>query len=106
MPIKQAGYTQVKARARQERKRKEADFRQGKYELLTLAQKIALVTNRGGSKRELARLTAPPKVKPAVPPVVAKSVAEVFVSDKKRKSDKKQSKRFQQMNEALQFRGA
>jgi hypothetical protein len=108
MPIKNSGYSQVKNHARQLRKQREADDRQGKYELLTLAQKIALVTSRGGSKRELARLTAPPKVKPATPPVVAKPAAEVFVSDKKRKANKqsKQSKRVKQMNEALQFTGA
>jgi hypothetical protein len=64
---KSNGYTQVKAHARQQAKQRDADARQAIYDDLTLAQKIALVTSRGGSKRELARLT---KVKEKPVPVV------------------------------------
>jgi hypothetical protein len=86
---KKLSYTQVKAHAKQDRKRREADLLQGKYNALSTAAKIALVTARGGSKRELARLLNP-KAKPAVAPTpVAPVKAEVFVSDKKRKSGKK-----------------
>ena len=58
---KKASYTQVKAHAKKLRKQHEADDRQAKYDALSRAEKIALVTNRGGSKRELARLTAKKK---------------------------------------------
>jgi hypothetical protein len=57
MPKKQNGYTQNKANARRNRKRDEAETRQAAYDALNHSEKIALVTNRGGSKRELARLT-------------------------------------------------
>jgi hypothetical protein len=89
MPIKQAGYSQDKAHARKERKRKEADLRQGKYDALTLTEKIFLATSRGGSKREIERLQNP-KAKPATPPapVAVALAAEAFVSDKKRKGKK------------------
>lgn len=90
MPIKNNGYTQVKAHARKERKRKEADYRQGKYDALTLTEKIFLATSRGGSKREIDRLQNP-KVKPTKAPTaqaVAVKTDEAFVSDKKRKGKK------------------
>ena len=61
MPKKANGYTQNKAHAKKLRKQHEADDRQAKYDSLSRAEKIALVTNRGGSKRELARLTAKKK---------------------------------------------
>ncbi len=41
MPIKTNGYTQVKAHAKQDRKRREAYARQDKYDALPLAEKIA-----------------------------------------------------------------
>ena len=59
MSYKEGGYTQIKAHAKKLRKQREADIRQAKYDSLSHADKIALVTNRGGSKRELARLTNP-----------------------------------------------
>jgi hypothetical protein len=58
---KKASYTHRKADAKQARKRDEAEDRQAKYDALSRAEKIALVTNRGGSQRELARLTAKKK---------------------------------------------
>ena len=96
MSIKTNGYTQVKAHSRKEKKRKEADFRQGKYELLTLGEKIDLVNKRGGSKKELNRLSTPPKATPAVAPKALKVErasydAETFVPEKKRKNSSKRS---------------
>ena len=90
MPIKNAGYTQVKAHARQDKKRKEADLRQGKYDALSLTEKIFLATSRGGSKRELSRLRGEYVKKVELPPapVAVAPKAEVFVSDKKRKGKK------------------
>ena len=55
---KKTSYSHRKADARKRQKQDEADDRQAKYVSLSRAEKIALVTNRGGSKRELARLTA------------------------------------------------
>ena len=55
---KKTSYSHRKADARKRQKQDEADDRQAKYDSLSRAEKIALVTNRGGSKRELARLTA------------------------------------------------
>ena len=55
MPKKQ-NYTQVKAHTKKLRKQREADDRQIKYDALTKTEKIDLVTNRGGSKKELNRL--------------------------------------------------
>ena len=71
MPIKNNGYSQVKAHARQDKKRNEANIRQAKYDSLTTEEKIALVVKRGGSNREFSRLATPPLVEPAVPPTVA-----------------------------------
>jgi hypothetical protein len=50
-------YTHAKADARKEKKRLEADKRQDKHDSLTLKEKIAKATKRGGSVRELKRLT-------------------------------------------------
>jgi hypothetical protein len=61
MSRKEKGYSHKKADAKRARKRDEAEDRQAKYDALSRAEKIALVTNRGGSKRELARLTAKKK---------------------------------------------
>jgi hypothetical protein len=56
MPKKNNGYTQVKVHAKRLRKQQEANGRQAKYEALSRADKIALVINRGGSAKELARV--------------------------------------------------
>jgi hypothetical protein len=90
MPIKNNGYTQVKAHASQDKKRKEADLRQGKYDALTVTEKIALATSRGGSKRELARLRGEYVRKAELPPAPV-AVAPVVNTDKPAK--KRQSKK-------------
>ena len=91
MPKKTEGYTQLKAHAKQDRKRREAYARQDKYESLTLTEQIALVKSRGGSVFELARLNAMSSPTPRLPVAkpVATPVAEVEVKPKKknRKSD-------------------
>jgi len=48
-------YSHAKADARVEQRRKEADLRQGKYNALTLKEKLANSIS-GGSKRERARI--------------------------------------------------
>jgi hypothetical protein len=53
---KKASYTHRKADAKKALKREQAEERQAKYESLSRAEKIALVTNRGGSAKELARV--------------------------------------------------
>jgi hypothetical protein len=57
MPKKQ-NYTQAKAHAKKLRKQREADDRQIKYDALSRVEKIALIINRGGSAKELARVKA------------------------------------------------
>jgi len=57
-PVKTEGYSHAKATTRLNKRRREADIRQGTYDALTTAEKIARATNRGGSKKELAKLTA------------------------------------------------
>ena len=51
-------YTSTKLWARRNKRSEEAAVRQDKYDSLTLKEKLAKVTNRGGSVKELARLTA------------------------------------------------
>lgn len=52
---KEKGYSQVKANARRNRKRKEAEARQAEYDSLTVAEKFArLIEN--GSKKQRAKL--------------------------------------------------
>jgi hypothetical protein len=62
-------YSHAKADARRDKRRQEAEARQRVYDKLSLKDKIALVTKRGGSKRELARLEklAAPKAKASAP---------------------------------------
>jgi hypothetical protein len=50
-------YSSVKLWARREKRQQEAYARQEKYDLLNTQKKIDLVVKRGGSKRELDRLT-------------------------------------------------
>lgn len=50
------GYNSAHLWAKRNRKKSEAIDRQKKYDGLSLTEKIKLVTNRGGSKKELARL--------------------------------------------------
>jgi len=83
MSHKEGGYTQIKAHAKQLQKQREADIRQSKYDALSHAEKIALVTNRGGSKRELARLTNPKIKHGTVVPIIVTSPTPV-VEVKKR----------------------
>ena len=67
-------YSHQKADAKKARKRAEAEVRQAKYDALSLSDKIALVTNRGGSQKELARLTQP-KARPVSRPSLSVEVA-------------------------------
>ena len=90
MPKKTEGYTQLKAHAKQDRKRREAYARQDKYDSLTLTEQIALVKSRGGSVFEIARLNALSNPTPRLPVTkpVATPVAVVETKPKKsRKSD-------------------
>ena len=90
MPKKTEGYTQLKAHARQDRKRRDAYARQDKYDSLTVAEKIALVLKRGGSKKELERLTKAntPVARLAPKPVVAEAKEVAPAKPKRtRKSD-------------------
>jgi len=91
MSHKEGGYTQIKAHAKQLRKQREADIRQSKYDALSHAEKIALVTNRGGSKRELARLTNP-KIKSSVVVPVTVTPSTPVVAEFKRKHHTPKSK--------------
>ncbi len=61
-------YSHAKADARKDKRRQEAEARQRVYDGLSLKDKVALVTKRGGSKRELARLQAKLAPKPAAKP--------------------------------------
>jgi hypothetical protein len=69
MARKEKGYSHKKADVRKARKREEAETRQLKYNRLSRADKITLVTNRGGSQRELARLIQLKEKQPAQAPV-------------------------------------
>ena len=88
MPKKTEGYSHSKADARLRKKQNEADIRQSKYEVLSTAEKIALVVKRGGSRKELARLMNPKKKEAPKQQVDTAPKVEVFVSDKKRKGKK------------------
>ena len=76
MARKEKGYTQMKAHAKRDRKRQEAEARQAKYDKLTRVEKIALATNRGGSQKELTRLTQPKLNQPAPLPASPITVEE------------------------------
>lgn len=52
------GYSYAKMQARIDKRRLEAEARQGVHDGLTTKQKIQKATARGGSKRELERLNA------------------------------------------------
>jgi hypothetical protein len=77
---KKTSYSTYHLHAKNDRKRKEAKERQANYDSLTIVEKITLATQRGGSKRELARLekkqqvTTPtlPTVEPAKAPKAKK----------------------------------
>jgi len=55
---KKTSYTHRKADAKKDLKREQAEERQANYDALSRAEKIALVTNRGGSAKELTRVKA------------------------------------------------
>ena len=74
--------------AKKLRKQREADIRQAKYDSLSHADKIALVTNRGGSKRELARLTNPKAKSQTVVTTVTPSTPVVVTEFKKKRTPK------------------
>ena len=107
MPIKKSYAHAAYQAARKDKRKQEAAARQRAHDLLTLEQKIELAKSRGGSKRELARLTAPPKPKTETPPST-QTVAVVAVAKPatppKRKY--KTSKRNQAFNESLKIREA
>lgn len=69
MPIKTNGYTQVKAHAKNDRKRREAYARQDKYDALPLAEQIAGmgVKHKARYEKQQAALA---NRKPAPTPVV------------------------------------
>jgi len=52
---REKGYSQAKTKAKQARKRKEAEARQAKYDSLTIAEKFATLIE-GGSKKQRAKL--------------------------------------------------
>lgn len=55
LTIKRNGYTQVKAHAKQDRKRREAYTRQDKYDGLTIVEKFNTLV-AGGSKKQRTKL--------------------------------------------------
>jgi hypothetical protein len=81
MPIKQAGYTQVKANQKRDRKRRQAYDRQDAHDALSTSEKLAKIEWRrkngmGESRKEHVRLLLLDE--PVVPvKVVAKSGVEV-----------------------------
>jgi hypothetical protein len=90
MSRKEKGYSHRKADAKKVRKRQEAEERQAKYDALSLSDKIALVTNRGGSQKELARLTQPkakPISRPSLSVEVAAPIEEKTPAKRTRKSE-------------------
>jgi len=61
MRIKTEGYSQIKADARRDRKRQEAEQRQAAHDALTTEEKLAKCNaRRGSSARETERLTGVP----------------------------------------------
>lgn len=98
-PVRQH-YSHAKADARKEKRRTEAEARQFKYDSLTTQQKFDLVVKRGGSARELARLSDqkkrekeakknPPKMEVPLPPVTEQKSTE---SPKERGNPNRRSK--------------
>lgn len=87
MPKKTNGYTQIKANAKRNRKQNEAFGRQEDYDSMTVQGKIALVTARGGSKRELDRLMKQKDTPVAVKPTAPVVNVEAEKSRRSRKSD-------------------
>jgi hypothetical protein len=73
MPKKTNGYTQVKAHAKQDRKRREAYARQDKYDALPLAEKIAGMGAKHKARYEKQQ-AALAKRKPAPTPVATATV--------------------------------
>jgi len=90
MARKEKGYTHSKADARKARKRAEAEARQTKYDKLSRVDKIALATNRGGSQRELDRLTRPKESQSVSTP--APQVEVVAVTEAKKSTRTSKSK--------------
>ena len=81
------GYSTVVLKAKRKAKRMEAEQRQDKYDNLTIAEKLILLTTRPGeSKREKARLL---KLQAKEKPVV--SVATVEVAKKIAKTPAKKT---------------
>lgn len=56
MPKKNNGYSFAKQQARRDKRRQEAEARQAAYDKLTIAEKVTLAIQRGGSQKELAKL--------------------------------------------------
>lgn len=75
MPKKTNGYTQVKAHAKQDRKRREAYARQDKYDALPLAEKLKTMGAKHKARYEKQQ-AALAKRNPAPAPV-AKATVEV-----------------------------
>jgi hypothetical protein len=76
MPKKTNGYTQVKAHAKQDRKRREAYARQDKYDALPLAEKLKTMgaKHRARWDKQQAALA---KKKPAPAPAATPATVEV-----------------------------
>ena len=56
-PVKVNGYSNAKSRVKANKRQKEADLRQGKYDFLTKAEKLILIkSRRGNSKKEFDRI--------------------------------------------------
>jgi hypothetical protein len=105
MPIKKSYAHAAYQQTRKDKRKQEAAARQRAHDLLTLEQKIELAKSRGGSKRELARLTAPPKPKTETPTQTVVVVKEAKPATPP-KQKYKTSKRNQAFNESLKIREA
>jgi hypothetical protein len=79
-------YSHAKADARKAKRREEAEIRQSDHDSLTVSEKIAKAKKRGGSVRELLRLTVVASRKPGIkvetepvvePKLVTKKVPKV-----------------------------
>jgi hypothetical protein len=89
LTIKRNGYTQVKANAKRNRKRDEAEVRQSKYDSLTIAEKFSTLIE-GGSKKQRAKLTKQLANSAAkgIPTAVVAKVEAVAVEVKAKKAKK------------------
>jgi hypothetical protein len=92
LTIKRNGYTQVKANAKRNRKRNEADDRQAAYDNLTIAEKFSTLVT-GGSAKQRNKLTKQLEKAAAkgIPAPVAAKVEVVAVEVKAKKAKVKKA---------------